>query len=322
MNILEIHTEKNTWMPPGIDEYAMAESMAQDVNAKQGEGFVYVFRTQPYIDSVYVRYDENRKPVEIKRFTFHEGYIWSNKEERVFDEYCVNNKNCTYNGGAMDEIFTYYSKLHPEWHLKRYYTKGIRLLDHIYHCMKKNTAKELLYKSGLDELAVGVYQRKDLNLLASNPSEIYDGLSMKVLRSMNCEYGAMLLNNEKRKAYIKDLDVTFPNLLKTKLLSIFPQALVISSICPATHERQDALKELCSLVQGLIVIGGRSSANTNRLFKTAQALCQKAVLIEKPEEIPEEFFSLESVGITAGASTPDDTITAVEELLEKEGKVI
>ena len=217
MNILEIYTEKNTWTPQEIDEYALVESMAQDVNAKQGDGFVYVFRTQPYIDSVYARYDENRKPVEIKRFAFHEGYIWSNKAERAFDEYCVNNKNCAYNGGAMDEIFTYYSKLHPEWHLKRYYTKGIRLLDHIYHCMKKNTAKELLYKSGLDELAVGVYQRKNINLIASNPSEIYDGLSMKVLRSLNCEYGALLLNNEKCKEHIKDLDATFPNLLKTKL---------------------------------------------------------------------------------------------------------
>ncbi len=217
MNILEIHTGKNTWTPPGIDEYALAESMAQDVNAKQGDGFLYIFQTQPYIDSIYIRYDENRMPVEIKRFAFHVGYVWSNKEERLFDHCCVNNKNCAYNGGAIEEIFSYYSKLHPEWHLKRYYTKGIRLLDHIYHCMKKNTAKELLYKSGLDELAVGVYQRKDLNLIASNPSEIYDGLSMKVLRSMNCEYGAMLLNNEKWKAYIKDLDVTFPNLLKTKL---------------------------------------------------------------------------------------------------------
>ena len=217
MNILEIHTEKNTWTPQEIDEYALVESMAQDVNAKQGDGFVYVFRTQPYIDSVYARYDENRKPVKIKRFTFHEGYIWSNKAERAFDEYCVNNKNCAYNGGTMDEIFSYYSKLHPEWHLKRYYTKGMRLLDHIYHCMKQNTAKELLYKSGLDELAVGVYRRKDINLIASNPSEIYDGLSMKVLRSLNCEYGAFLLNNEKCKEHIKDLDATFPNLLKTKL---------------------------------------------------------------------------------------------------------
>ena len=104
--------------------------------------------------------------------------------------------------------------------------------------------------------------------------------------------------------------------LQTELKSSFPNAEVISSICPATHERQDSLVELCEKVDGIIVIGGKNSANTNRLFATAQKLCKKAVLIETPEEIPSEFFELEIVGITAGASTPDDTIDAVEARLK------
>jgi 4-hydroxy-3-methylbut-2-enyl diphosphate reductase len=104
--------------------------------------------------------------------------------------------------------------------------------------------------------------------------------------------------------------------LQTELKSSFPDAEVISSICPATHERQDSLVDLCKAVDGVIVIGGKNSANTNRLFATAQKLCKNAVLIETPEEIPSEFFELETVGITAGASTPDDTIDAVEERLK------
>lgn len=104
--------------------------------------------------------------------------------------------------------------------------------------------------------------------------------------------------------------------LQAELKSSFPNAEVISSICPATHERQDSLVELCEKVDGIIVIGGKNSANTNRLFATAQKLCKKAVLIETPEEIPSEFFELEIVGITAGASTPDDTIDAVEAMLK------
>ena len=104
--------------------------------------------------------------------------------------------------------------------------------------------------------------------------------------------------------------------LQAELKSSFPNAEVISSICPATHERQDSLVELCEKVDGIIVIGGKNSANTNRLFATAQKLCKKAVLIETPEEIPSEFFELEIVGITAGASTPDDTIDAVEARLK------
>ena len=106
--------------------------------------------------------------------------------------------------------------------------------------------------------------------------------------------------------------------LQAELKSSFPNAEVISSICPATHERQDSLVELCEKVDGIIVIGGKNSANTNRLFATAQKLCKKAVLIETPEEIPSEFFELETIGITAGASTPDDTISAVERKLKAE----
>lgn len=107
---------------------------------------------------------------------------------------------------------------------------------------------------------------------------------------------------------------TFDSLQK-ELKSSLPQAEIVSSICPATHERQNALKDLCSLVDGVVVIGGKNSANTNRLFATAEKLCGKAVLIETPEEIPADFFELEKVGITAGASTPDDTIDAVEKRL-------
>ena len=94
-----------------------------------------------------------------------------------------------------------------------------------------------------------------------------------------------------------------------------PGIEIFSTICPATHERQEALTRLCAQVEGVIVIGGKNSSNTNRLFTTAQKLCAHAALIETAAEIPEDFFSLENVGITAGASTPDSVIDAVESIL-------
>ena len=94
---------------------------------------------------------------------------------------------------------------------------------------------------------------------------------------------------------------------------------VFDTICPATKERQDALKELCDKVDGVIVVGGKNSANTKRLFQTAKELCPHAAHIETPDEIPEEFFRLEVVGITAGASTPDEVIGRVENRLIKNG---
>ena len=68
----------------------------------------------------------------------------------------------------------------------------------------------------------------------------------------------------------------------------------------------------CEEDDGVIVIGGKSSANTKRLFQTAAANCKYAVHIQDASEIPEEFFKLQKVGITAGASTPDEIISCVE----------
>ena len=98
-----------------------------------------------------------------------------------------------------------------------------------------------------------------------------------------------------------------------------PSIKVFDTICPATKERQDALKELCDRVDGVIVVGGKNSANTKRLFQTAQELCPHAAHIETPDEIPAEFFRMKVVGITAGASTPDDVIGGVENRLLKNG---
>lgn len=102
----------------------------------------------------------------------------------------------------------------------------------------------------------------------------------------------------------------------------FPSIQILNTICPATTERQEALKKLCAQVDGVVVIGGKSSANTCRLFSMAQDFsnnpeyrCKFACHIENPCELPKEFFDLEVVGLTAGASTPDEVILSVEKSL-------
>ena len=91
---------------------------------------------------------------------------------------------------------------------------------------------------------------------------------------------------------------------------------ILNTICSATKERQEALKKLCPDVDGVIVVGGKNSANTKRLYQIAQENCKRAALIETWQEIPEDFYNLEKVGITAGASTPDEVIMEVKEKLE------
>ena len=92
----------------------------------------------------------------------------------------------------------------------------------------------------------------------------------------------------------------------------FKNLAVMNTICPATNERQQALLELCKQVEGVLVIGGKTSANTKRLYQTAAENCPHAAHIQSASDIPQEFFTLKTIGITAGASTPDSIIRDVE----------
>ena len=103
------------------------------------------------------------------------------------------------------------------------------------------------------------------------------------------------------------------NILRSK----FRNLAVMNTICPATNERQQALLELCQQVEGVLVIGGKTSANTKRLYQTAAQNCKHAAHIQSAADIPEEFYNLKIIGITAGASTPDSIIRSVETNLSK-----
>lgn len=105
------------------------------------------------------------------------------------------------------------------------------------------------------------------------------------------------------------------NKIEEILRKKYPNLTVKNTICSATNERQQSLIELCKKVDGVLVIGGKSSANTKRLYQIACENCEKAALIQNAGDIPQEFFLLKTVGITAGASTPDDIIDKVEAAL-------
>lgn len=99
------------------------------------------------------------------------------------------------------------------------------------------------------------------------------------------------------------------------LKSKYKNLVVMNTICPATNERQNALLELCRQVEGVLVIGGKASANTKRLYQTAEKNSRLAAHIQTVEDISEDFYRLDSVGITAGASTPDIIIDEIENCL-------
>ncbi len=94
--------------------------------------------------------------------------------------------------------------------------------------------------------------------------------------------------------------------------------LVFNTICKATANRQKAAVETAGRVDAMIVVGGYHSSNTQKLKKLCQAHCEKTLHVETVQELDmKELGGLESVGITAGASTPDWLIEEVTEKLEE-----
>ena len=88
--------------------------------------------------------------------------------------------------------------------------------------------------------------------------------------------------------------------------------LVLNTICNATQERQVEARQIASQVDVMIVIGGRNSSNTQKLYEICRRECKETYYIQTLKDFkPEKAGSERSVGITAGASTPNQIIEEV-----------
>jgi (E)-4-hydroxy-3-methyl-but-2-enyl pyrophosphate reductase len=88
---------------------------------------------------------------------------------------------------------------------------------------------------------------------------------------------------------------------------------VYNTICESTQVRQKEAAELASMVDAMLIVGGKNSSNTTKLYNIVKAVQPRTYHIETGEEIKPEWFSgLHKVGITGGASTPDYIIDSVE----------
>jgi 4-hydroxy-3-methylbut-2-enyl diphosphate reductase len=96
---------------------------------------------------------------------------------------------------------------------------------------------------------------------------------------------------------------------------------VVNTTCPETDERYHAARELAAECDLLIVVGGRNSANTRKLAQTCADTGVETHQIEVAPEIDAAWLAgKQCVGVTAGASTPDESIDEVATRLEKLGK--
>ena len=105
--------------------------------------------------------------------------------------------------------------------------------------------------------------------------------------------------------------------LSNMVLARFPGGKVFNTICDATHKRQSEVRSLCQDVQAMVVVGGKNSANTQRLAEIAAGMGCPVFLVETEEELDlDSLAKYECVGVTAGASTPTWMISRVVRILE------
>ena len=89
---------------------------------------------------------------------------------------------------------------------------------------------------------------------------------------------------------------------------------ILNTICNATEERQREAKSIAGEVDTMLVVGGRHSSNTQKLFEICKKECENTYYIQTPVDLDSEMFHRSScVGITAGASTPKKIIEEVQE---------
>jgi 4-hydroxy-3-methylbut-2-enyl diphosphate reductase len=92
----------------------------------------------------------------------------------------------------------------------------------------------------------------------------------------------------------------------------------IDTVCQPTKQRQSAAVELAQKCDVVIVIGGARSNNTQELVKTCAQFCERVHHVQTASELREEWFRADdTAGITAGTSTPDRVIDAVEQQISK-----
>lgn len=106
-----------------------------------------------------------------------------------------------------------------------------------------------------------------------------------------------------------------------KLMAKHKEVRVFNTICNATFDNQDAVRDLAQKADVMIIIGGKNSSNTKQLHSIAKEYCSDSYHIESKDDLKNEWFrNKQFCGISAGASTPDwiidDVVMAIQTINE------
>lgn len=100
--------------------------------------------------------------------------------------------------------------------------------------------------------------------------------------------------------------------IEKKLKEKYSNIVCINSICPSTRNRQEECKKIAREADFMIIVGGKNSSNTKKLFEVACSECENCIIIQDENDKKiEESKKYDIIGVMSGASTPMETIDKV-----------
>jgi len=188
--------------------------------------------------------------------------------------------------------------------------KNIEVIDATCPFVKKpQEIVEEMSKLGYDIVIFGDKNHPEIQGVMSYSvhDRVFVVLSKKELKNIKLKEKIATVAQTTRKVddYLDIVDYLIKN---------YKEVRVFNTICNATFENQDAVKELSKEADIMIIVGGKNSSNTKQLFNIAKENTQ-AYLVESEDELKKEWFKGKKLcGISAGASTPE---WLVEKIISK-----
>jgi len=234
------------------------------------------------------------------------------------------------------KIYTYGPIIHNSEVVKKLEQRGVKVLDSIDELKENDTI--VIRSHGVPKAVIEALKSKNVNIIDAT-CPFVDYIHKKVeeyytkgyqiliigdpehpeVKGINgwCDNNAIIINSKEEvdnlKTYSKVCIVSQTTTSLCKWSNIVPSLLFISkeivllnTICSATEQRQKSAEELAKNCDAVIVLGGYNSSNTQKLVEICKKYCPKTYHIENINELNfDDFKEVNTLGITAGASTPD-----------------
>ena len=248
-----------------------------------------------------------------------------------------------------DNTFTLGEVIHNRQVLERLESKGVRIIrepgelkgnEHVViraHGIGENVYKELADRNAVIHDATCPYVKRIHNLVRQKYAE---GCTIIIVGDRNhpevigvngwCENSAYVVSSIEEVEALPDFDncvcVFAQTTMKPEkydeiydfIKKKFAITMKFDTICSATEKRQREAREISGTVDMMIVIGGSNSSNTQKLYEICSENCPLTYKIETVAELPPlDIKNINTIGITAGASTPDWVIKEVIETMEE-----